>query len=63
MPDANFDSTLFISFGGREKVEGTGSKIRVSPRVDIPNCEWDRNNSDRNFDFWQTNSIAADRIF
>ena len=25
--------------------------------------EWDRNNSDRNFDFWETNRIAADRIF
>ena len=26
-----------------------GSKIRVSPQVDIPIFEWDRNNSDRNF--------------
>ena len=25
--------------------------------------EWDRNNSDRNFDFWETNRIVADRIF
>ena len=25
--------------------------------------EWDRNNSDRNFAFWDTNRIAADRIF
>ena len=24
--------------------------------------EWDRNNSDRNFDFWETSRIAADRI-
>ena len=26
------------------------------------NFEWDRSNSDRNFDFWETNRIAADRI-
>ena len=25
--------------------------------------ECDRNNSDRNFEFWETNRIAADRIF
>ena len=25
--------------------------------------EWDRNNSDQNFDFRETNRIAADRIF
>ena len=25
--------------------------------------EWNRNNSDRNFDFWETNRTAADRIF
>ena len=25
--------------------------------------EWDRNKSDRSFDFWVTNRIAADRIF
>ena len=47
--------------GYRSKERDRKSEIVLGSTYQI--FEWDRNNSDRNFDFWGTNRIAADRIF
>ena len=51
-----------------ERVGGNRSKERDRKSELVPGStyqifEWDRNNSDRNFGFWEKNRIAADRIF
>ena len=51
----------------RQRVDGKRSKERDQKselvlRSTYQIFEWDQNNSDRSFDFWVTNRIAADRI-
>ena len=47
--------------GNRSKERDRKSELVLGSTNQI--FEWDRNNSDRNFDFWETNQIAADKIF
>ena len=47
--------------GNRSKERDRKTELALRSTYQI--FEWDRNNSDRNFDFWETNRIAADRIF
>ena len=47
--------------GKRSKERDRKSELVLGSTYQI--FEWDKNNSDRNFDFWETNPIAADRIF
>ena len=55
-------SDCFIRMGGnRSKERDRKSEFVLGSTNQI--FEWDRNNSDRNFQFWETNRIAADRIF
>ena len=51
-----------------ERVGGNRSKARDRKSELVPGStyqifEWDGNISDRNFDYWETNRIAADTIF
>ena len=47
--------------GNRLKEQERKSELVLGSTYQI--FEWDRNNGDRKFDFWETNRIAADRIF
>ena len=46
--------------GNRSKERDRKSELVLGSTYKM--FEWDRNNSDRNFNFWETNRIAAERI-
>ena len=46
--------------GNRSKERDRKSELVLVSTYQI--FEWDRNNSDRNFDFYETNRTAAERI-
>ena len=47
--------------GNRLKKRDRKSELGLGSTSQI--FEWDRNNSRRNFEFWETNRFAADRKF
>ena len=54
--------TAVVRVGGnRSKERYRKSELVLGSTYQI--FEWDRNNSDQKLDFWETNRIAADRIF
>ena len=53
-------NTVWVG-GNRSKERDRKSELVLGSTYQI--FELDRNNSDKNFDFWETNRIAADRIF
>ena len=56
-----FSAALERVGGNRSKKRDRKSELVLGSTYQI--FEWNRNNSDRIFDFWETNRIAADRIF
>ena len=50
-----------MGVGNRSKERDRKSELVLGTTYQL--FKWDRNNLDRNFDFWETNRIAADRSF
>ena len=59
--NSNLSSAFYRVGGNRLKERDRKSELVLGSTY--KNFEWDRNNLYRNFDFWETNRIAADKIF